>query len=96
MSEPRDGEYIPLWWDADEAPPEYVRGHVTAEVAIAAINAENEDALDAKQVQLVHTWASWQFPSSHDRANGLKRVLVEHHGPGAGRFTVTKIERSSH
>jgi hypothetical protein len=87
-------EYIELWLDQDD-PPEYVRGHVSPQEAIEAIEAVvgplNIDGLE--YFDFNHRWARWEPPGSHMRACGCDRVMMVYDEKGRGMFAVTEAKR---
>ena len=85
MSERRDGEYVCLYWDGDPT-YEVVRGHVSAEVAIASVNNDTGAELGAG-LEVEHRFARWGFAeegSCYDRQFMLSPS-------GRGAFPVTLI-----
>jgi hypothetical protein len=90
----RDGEYLSLWWDDDYPPPEFVRGHVSAEVALASISRETGEPvaqLSGEYPYLAHIWARWELPNMHAESCGLDRILREYPTQERGCFKVTRL-----
>jgi hypothetical protein len=89
-------EYIDLWWDMDD-PPEYVRGHVSSQEAIEAIEAVagtlNIDGLE--YFDFNHRWARWEPANTHMRAYGCERTMMVYDEKGRGMFAVTEARRKS-
>ena len=82
-------EYLALWWDTDQRPPEYVRGHVSEAEAREAVQAETGCGDDP--YTLSHRWGRWEFPGDRMRANGCDRVLVVYDEKQRGCFAVTEL-----
>lgn len=85
----QDGEYLSLWfdngWDA-----EYVRGHVTKEIAIAS--AEREHGPFNVDMVTTHKWARWEFPTETERDQlGFDRTFRPLAEKQRGAFPVTEI-----
>lgn len=86
-----DGEYIELWWD-DDAPPEYVRGHVSPEVAYAAVDGHcGLGPIASNPFTHKHRWARWELPGMHGRACGLDKVMMVYDEKSRGTFAVTEM-----
>jgi len=81
------GEYIPLYWDWGEPDAEYVRGHVSLEVAREAVGEVCPEYRDA-QLSISHCWARWVMPSQ-DRSYDRAFLLCKR---GRGAFPVTAVD----
>lgn len=84
-----DGEYLSLWFDSNPQ-PEYVRGHVTKEVAVAS--AEAEHGPFNVEVIVTHKWARWEFPTETERDHlGFEMTFRPLNEKARGAFAVTEI-----
>ena len=82
------GEYIGIYWDgdyADEPHPEYVRGHVSMDEALAAIKKYYGEVKD--EFKLAHKYGRWVFSSHED----FDRELKVYDEPGRGAFALTEL-----
>jgi hypothetical protein len=89
MAGDRDGEYIYLIYDDGDPDYEVVRGHVSDDVARAAVQRETGWPRDGDPHRIVQGWARWT-PAPQD---GLGDLTFHHvPAPGPGAFAVTYVE----
>jgi hypothetical protein len=80
------GEYIAIYWDDYyDDHPEYVRGHVSMDDAIAAIKKYYGEVKG--EFVLKHKYGRWVFSSHED----FDRELKVYDEPSRGAFALTEL-----
>jgi hypothetical protein len=81
------GEYMDLFWE--EGPEEvYVRGHVSPDVAEAAVEAYHGPRV-VEHAPFVEAWGRWSCEGQDEWGNA-PRMLRCYDAPGRGRFPIMR------
>jgi hypothetical protein len=85
----RDGEFIPLVYDADQSEfPQYVRGHIDGAKAAEIMELETDRQYDPESA--THVWARCQTPSEFC-PDGCSWEFRELAAQERGAFRVTRL-----
>ncbi len=87
----RDGEYILLWWEGGTPDVEYIRGHVSREMATDVLRNQGilyKDEEIGSACRVVHCYGRWACDASQEHDH----TLYTYPARGRGRFPITAIE----